>query len=175
MATGRPPLLFSQPIADEIVTRIALGEDLTHICKDPGIPSLPTIYKWLHSEVGFAEAYAHAREVQGEGLAAKAQQVAERTHVELPNGMFVAADPQRDRLIVDTVKWRAAHLRPKVWGEKQFVEHSGSLTLIDATEEDLVAELVELVASGRLRLPAGAQIVTDDEPEPDDFDHESLA
>jgi hypothetical protein len=171
---GRPAFEFSQPIADRILERISEGEDLTSICKDRDLPGVATIYKWLHHNVGFADAYAAAREVQAEGLADKAQQIAERTHVQLPNGLYVAADPQRDRLAVDTIKWRAAHLRPKVWGDKQFVEHSGSLTLIDVSEEELVEELLALVISGRLPLPNGAQLVVDD-PEPDDFDHEDLA
>lgn len=171
---GRPAFDFSQPIADLILTRISEGENLTDICRDKDIPGVATIYKWLHANVGFADAYQAAREVQAEGLADKALRIAERTHVLLDNGMYVAADPQRDRLAVDTIKWAAAHLRPKVWGDKQFVEHSGSLTLIDASEEDLVEELLALVISGRLPLPNGAQLVVDD-PEPEGFEHEDLA
>lgn len=164
---ARPALEFCQPIADEIVRRISEGEDLSGICKhDPAMPSLPTVYKWLHANVAFANSYAHAREIQGELLAAQAQEIATRTHIELPNGMFVAADPMRDRLAVDTIKWRAAHLRPKVWGDKQQVELSGQLTLNDASEEDLLEELLALLASGRVRLPAGVEIVEQpDHPE----------
>lgn len=166
------PLEFCQPIADGILERISQGEDLTKICTDGDLPHLSTIYKWLHGHPHFAEAYARAREVQGEFLAAKALAIATRTHVELPNGMFVAADPQRDRLAVDTLKWSAAHLNQKTWGEKQQLELSGGIKVSDASEEDMIEHLLVLLASGRVRLPEGVEIV---EIEGDDFDHDSLA
>lgn len=166
------PMPYCEPIAEMILARISAGEDLTAISKDGDMPSLPTIYKWLHSTPSFAEAYAHAREVQAEGLAARAQQIAERTHLQLPNGMFVPADPQRDRLAVDTLKWRAAHLKPKTWGDKLALEHSGSVSFSDMSDEDMIERMRELLATGRVSLPDGWEL---DDDADEEEDHSDLA
>ena len=38
-------------------------------------------------------------------------------------------DVQRARLIVDTMKWTAAKLRPRVYGDKLDIKHTGNLTI----------------------------------------------
>ena len=38
-------------------------------------------------------------------------------------------DVQRARLIVDTMKWAASKLKPRVYGDKLDVKHSGNLTI----------------------------------------------
>lgn len=168
---ARPALEFCEPIGDIILERISMGEDLESICKDRDLPSVTTVYKWLQNHVEFANAYLRAREVMGDVLAARADYYAQRTHIQLPNGMLVPADPQRDKLIVDTLKWRAAHLRPKGWGDKTHIEHSGQINLANASEEDLIEELLALIASGRVTLPDGVRIVElpDDAEAEDDF------
>lgn len=38
-------------------------------------------------------------------------------------------DVQRARLIVDTMKWTASKLKPKVYGDRIDIKHAGSLTI----------------------------------------------
>lgn len=39
------------------------GWSVHQICKEPGMPTQDTIYRWLGSKEEFSEKYAHAREV----------------------------------------------------------------------------------------------------------------
>ena len=46
---GRPPLYAAQPVFDRICARIAKGESLAAICRDPSMPGESTVYRWLKS------------------------------------------------------------------------------------------------------------------------------
>ena len=47
-----------------ICTRIALGESLEAVCRDPDLPAVATVYNWLRRWPEFARAYRLAREMQ---------------------------------------------------------------------------------------------------------------
>lgn len=66
---------------------------------------------------------------------------------------------QSARVKIGAYQWRAAKLKPKVYGDRTQLDISGSLVISEMSEEDLLAELHELVATGVVKaLPA---------PEPD--------
>lgn len=46
---GRPPLYAKRPVFDRICERIACGESLAAICRDPSMPGESTVYRWLKS------------------------------------------------------------------------------------------------------------------------------
>jgi len=154
---------------------MAEGISLKDICADESMPKPSTIGQWRAKHPEFAALYVHARELAGDAEADLAKQYSNQTHVQLPNGMFVAIDANRSRLMADTAKWRAAKLYPKNYGDKLNVEHSGSITFTDATNEDLLAELMDLMSSGRMVLPEGAQLVADPEPESEAWSPEDFA
>jgi hypothetical protein len=66
--TGRPSS-FTQEIADEICERLVEGESLRKICRDDHTPNVATVCRWLASNEGFREHYAHARALQADTLA----------------------------------------------------------------------------------------------------------
>jgi Bacteriophage Sf6, terminase small subunit-like len=47
--TGRPPLYDQQPVFAHICERIAHGESLAAICRDPSMSAESTVYRWLKS------------------------------------------------------------------------------------------------------------------------------
>jgi hypothetical protein len=47
--SGRPPLYSKQPVFARICERIARGESLASICRDPSMPAESTVYRWLKS------------------------------------------------------------------------------------------------------------------------------
>ena len=122
---GRPSAL-NDAVAEEILSRIAIGKDgkpesLRQICADDHMPAHSTVNGWLvrgeKGEAPFAEflsRYAHAREAQADALADEMLEEAR------------GADEKNaaaKRLLVDTLKWRAGKLRPKVYGDKLDLNH----------------------------------------------------
>ncbi len=44
---GRPPRYAAQPVFERICARIAKGESLAAISRDPSMPGENTVYRWL--------------------------------------------------------------------------------------------------------------------------------
>jgi hypothetical protein len=110
---------FTNAIADAICERIAVGESLRTICKADNMPAQSSVFKWLANEPGFAEQYARARETQADAIFDEILNIADDSD----------GDVQRDRLRVDSRKWMAGKLRPKKYGDKMDVEHTGVVEL----------------------------------------------
>ena len=112
--TGRPSG-FTQDIADKICERIADGESLRSICRDPEMPSTSSVCKWLGQFDSFAEQYARARELQADALFDDILDIADKGAIALE-----AAEDRR--LQIDARKWMAGKLRGK-YSDK--VKHVG--------------------------------------------------
>jgi hypothetical protein len=97
---------------------IAAGESLRSICKLDGMPSPRAAWEWLDQDASFAQQYARAREEQADKLADEIVEIADRADLK----------PEDKRVRVDARKWVASKLRPKRYGEKVDVEHSGVMT-----------------------------------------------
>jgi hypothetical protein len=167
-----PRLPFSQTVADDICERLAKGESLRAIVRTGNYPSLPTIFKWLDEHKPFADQYTRARETQAETLAMEALEIADdgsQDHIlRSRDGAYeVVVDQealQRSRLRVDTRKWMAGKLKPKVYGERQQVELSGSITveLAGKSDDELLDELVQTITQGSVKLPPAVQALIED-------------
>lgn len=118
MPRGRPSI-YSQELADRICERLVAGESIRAICSDDGMPTWPAISKWLNEKPEFAIQYARAREDQAEALADRIIEIADDESI----------DAHHKRIMVDARKWVAAKLKPKRYGDKAEVEHSGSVGL----------------------------------------------
>lgn len=112
---GRPSL-YSQEIADAICDKIVNGETLRAICAQDGMPSPGTVTAWLRDREEFAAQYARAMAARTQAEASELVALADTATPETVNVV---------RLQVDTRKWVASKLLPKVYGEKQQVEHTG--------------------------------------------------
>jgi len=114
------PLEFSQATADAICEQLADGISLRTICKAAKMPARSTVFKWLANVPEFADQYARAREAQADTMFEDVLDIADTA---TPEEVQVA------RLRVDARKWMAGKLRPKVYGDKLDVAHSGELTI----------------------------------------------
>ena len=101
------PSKYTDKLALHICKRIADGDSLRTICKDPQLPTKSTVLKWVLTHDEFADHYARARRIQAELLADEITDIAD-----------AEGDVQRDRLRVDTRKWYLSKVLPKVYGEK---------------------------------------------------------
>jgi hypothetical protein len=100
---------YCKAVTAKICERIAEGEVWFRICNQDGLPSYGTLYDWLRKHPDFAEAYAQAREMAADRRADQALIVAEES---------TPATVQSDRLLVNTLQWRAAKGAPKRYGAR---------------------------------------------------------
>lgn len=84
----------------------------------PDMPSAHTIYNWMLSNESFFQQYAQACEIDAEiefdSLIELADQSTAKTAV-------------ADKLKIDTRKWVLSKRIPKKYGDKQQLEHSGTV------------------------------------------------
>lgn len=136
--TGRPSD-FTQEIADAICDQLASGKSLTSICKSEDMPGTSTVFRWLAAHADFRDMYARAREAQADALFDETLDIAdtpvtgEKTKIDKDGNVIemTKADMiEHRRLQIDTRKWVAAKLRPKVYGDKLDVDLTGALDFV---------------------------------------------
>lgn len=128
---GRPSA-YSDNLALTICERIANGESLRRICLDEDMPNKGMVFRWLDTNEVFRDQYARAREHQADALFDECLDIAD----EVVNDSYIDANGndrtdneaiQRSKLRIDTRKWIAGKLRPKVYGDKQDAEQPTDL------------------------------------------------
>ncbi|MDB5474941.1 MAG: terminase small subunit protein [Phenylobacterium sp.] len=135
---GRATCRYAPAIGEAICERIAEGESLMAICRDPETPCLSTIYNWLKAFPVFADMYVEARLRQADTYCDEVREVG------------LAATPGTvwaDRLRFDTLRWLTARLAPKKYCEKIMVVEAmrgeaepGGLTVIVKKYSDITPE-----------------------------------
>ena len=129
---GRPPVHDPAVIKEEILEWIASGKSLNAYQKQEGKPRYPTIAKWLREDSEFDQRYVRAREDQADALADELMEIAD---IEPPVDDKGRVDPgwiawQRSR--IDARKWTAAKLKPKKYGDRQQLDHTGDINITAA-------------------------------------------
>lgn len=127
---GRPSG-YSEELAESLCDHLAEGGLAVEWCRQEGRPSVSTIHRWMQAHPAFREAYARAREV---GLHVMAEEViavsddssGDWRKDENGNDVLDHEHVQRSRLRVDSRKWLASKLLPKVYGDKQQTEITGA-------------------------------------------------
>lgn len=129
MPAGRPTD-YSDEMVAAIVERISNGESLRSICSADEMPNKATVFKWLALHKEFNDQYARAREIQADLLFDEMVDISDSQE----GDVFVKEDGTtlvnhdviaRAKLRIDTRKWVAGKLRPKVYGDKVVNEHTG--------------------------------------------------
>ena len=162
---ARHAIPYDQAIADEVCHRIAEGEGLEAICRDPHIPSERQLRSWMAIESIFNQAYTRAREFQMERWADDIVRIADDTsgdtmEVAGKNGAIERVvdqeNIQRARLRIETRKWIMSKLAPRYADKvdvsvdaKIRVETMSDTELEDRTRARLLALGIDMPA--RLR------------------------
>lgn len=130
-----------------ICEEIANGKSLYEICeeyKNKDIPDYRSIMRLLRKDEYFRQQYTRAREEQQEALAEQTITIAKGF------GTYANMDVQERRLLIDTVKWSAGKLRPKVYGDRinLDVEQTTNVKVqleqkldLDALDDETLAQL----------------------------------
>lgn len=136
-------ITYSLDVTLEICDRLAQGESLRGICEDLHMPSASNVLEWVHkNKDGFAERYAHAREIGYLLLADEIVRIADTpqigtksvskaTGLEITEGDMI----EHRRLQVDTRKWMLAKMLPKIYGDRQVIEHAGAVDIVGILSE----------------------------------------
>jgi len=151
-----PNSRYTDAIARKICERLMMGESMAQICKDPRMPTVRSVTRWLADPqlADFREMYYFARRVQAEVRIDEIIEIADDTtndweNVYDKNGEVVGLKPnneaiQRSRVRIDTRKWLAARLVPRIYGERKEID-------LDVTGD--LAELLKAAANRDKGLP----------------------
>lgn len=102
------PVAFDAALADAVCERLAAGsQGLEAVCADRDLPSSATVYRWLADYPDFAAQYGEARRIQAHRMFDEARAIARAATTK---SVAVA------KLRIDTLKWQAAKLAPRVYG-----------------------------------------------------------
>ena len=135
MAGGRPTD-YNEDVAGYICGEIASGRSLRSICEEDGMPHRQTVFKWLAKHKEFNDQYAISQKERTEAFAEDILDIADQYEREEDQDHI-----NRARLRIDTRKWLMSKMAPKRFGDRQEIEHSGSIkhTLTEMTDEELAA------------------------------------
>ncbi len=120
---GRPSS-YNQEVVDQICEGLASGKSLHRLCQEEGMPSQPTVHRWLREHEEFRLQYAQAREVQRNMILEEIFEIADdasrdfKTVVKdgLEVRVFDYENLQRTKLWIDVRKWKLARMSPKKYG-----------------------------------------------------------
>ncbi len=127
MKMGRPTE-YTKEKADEICEQLISGLSLREICRQSGGAfNMSTIFRWIEANEDFRAQYSRAKKLQVEALVDEMIDIADDGSNDYMQkfdkeggslGYFLNGEHvQRSRMRVDTRKWIAAKLVPKVYGE----------------------------------------------------------
>lgn len=158
MPVGRPTD-YTPALAASICEQLAEGKSLNAICAVDGMPHKSSVYLWLTRHSEFSDMYARAREDQADTLADEIIDIADTPlmgvktktdgegNVETTEGDML----EHRRLQVDARKWVAAKLKPRKYGERIDMNHTGMNVLVNIS---LDAEPVTIEHDEPLEIPA---------------------
>jgi len=136
---------YTQEVAERICEQLADGQTLRQVCKADDMPPESTVRRWvLDDREGFAAQYTQAREIGYHVMADELLEVADDAQNDwmerqddgdkltyVLNGEHV----QRSRLRLDTRKWLLSKALPKIYGDKQQIDHNHTIRHEDALDE----------------------------------------
>ena len=132
--TGR--LSYSPELAEAICAEIITGRSLPDISRDPGMPHVRTIFRWLANQPEFQRLYELACLSRTHALAEEIIAISDDDSadwIEEPAkhgaGVIRRADNaavQRARLKVDSRKWLLSKLQPRKYGDRVSAELTGA-------------------------------------------------
>lgn len=114
---------YSEEVSKAICARLATGETMANICRDPDMPSEQAVYDWKRENKDFALALAEARQIGFDVLAEGTLDIAEgRNPVNVPGDVPAT----RDKLRIWTRMQLLARWDPTRYGDNVQVRHANA-------------------------------------------------
>ena len=145
-------------IQEKVITEIQTGRSLRQVCGDEGMPNFRTVQRWIVSDGSFAVRYARARTAQADTLFDRMEAVEEAVSAG-------TMDSHAARVVLDSMRWRASKLAPKVYGDRLDVQVSDSRISISGALAAAQSRLVDVVDVTPRISASIVQAVHDDDAE----------
>lgn len=123
---------------DRIMAQLEMGRSLVQVCKDDGMPDRETVSRWMRDEPSYAAKYAYARAMQADTLFSEMADVESKVQAG-------TMDSHAARVVLDSMRWRASKLAPKVYGDRLDVQVSDTRISISGALQAAQARLVDVV------------------------------
>ena len=121
---------YSQAIAEAICERVSQGEPVRKICRDEGMPSRATVYRWLLDNQDFQAAYAMAMQCRIDDMADECLEIADDASLDmtLDEGEMVLDKEHvaRTKLRLAERHWWLACISPRKYGRTPDLSESPS-------------------------------------------------
>jgi hypothetical protein len=125
MPAGRPSTL-TEHHKQTIIDMLSVGDSVGKISK--AISKAPSsIFKWIDEDEYLSDIYARAKESKAQVLAEEVIEISDNPDI----------DHNHKRIMVDARKWVAGKYYGKLFGDKQQIEHSGSVNLASMNDDEL--------------------------------------
>ena len=111
MGMGRPTKKTPELI-DEICAWIASGKSLHSFCREHDDVNISTVMRWVSEDEAFRERYERAREASADSHYDRIVSLSE----EVLSSPLV--DHNRYKIAIDAMKWTAARMKPKKYGDR---------------------------------------------------------
>ncbi len=125
-------------IQERLVAEIQTGRSLRQVCADDGMPDFRTVQRWIVADGQFAVKYARARMAQADVLFDRMEAVEEAVSAG-------TMDSHAARVVLDSMRWRASKLAPKVYGDRLDVSVSDSRISITGALAAAQSRLVDVI------------------------------
>ena len=125
-------------IQERVIAEIQTGRSLRQVCKDEGMPHFTTVLRWVASDADFAIKYTRARVAQADTLFDRMEEVEEQVSAG-------TMDSHAARVVLDSMRWRASKLAPKVYGDRLDVSVTDNRISITGALAAAQSRLVDIV------------------------------
>jgi hypothetical protein len=142
-------------IQERLVAEIQTGRSLRQVCKDEGMPHFTTVLRWVASDADFAIKYTRARVAQADTLFDRMEEVEEAVSAG-------TMDSHAARVVLDSMRWRASKLAPKVYGDRLDVSVTDNRISITGALQAAQSRLVDVIDATPRLAPPDADCDADD-------------
>lgn len=123
---------------DHLLVQIESGKSMREVCRMDGMPDHGTFIRWMRDDGALATKYARARTAQADVLFDRMEAVEEAVSAG-------EMDSHAARVVLDSMRWRASKLAPKVYGDRLDVQVSDTRISISGALQAAQARLVDVI------------------------------
>jgi hypothetical protein len=125
-------------MVDALLVQIETGKSMREVCRMDGMPDHGTVIRWMRDDAALATKYARARMAQADVLFDRMEAVEEAVSAG-------TMDSHAARVVLDSMRWRASKLAPKIYGDRLDVQVSDTRISISGALQAAQSRLVDVV------------------------------
>jgi hypothetical protein len=125
-------------MVDSLLVQIEAGKSMREVCRMEGMPDHTTVIRWMRDDASLATRYARARMAQADVLFDRMEAVEEAVSAG-------TMDSHAARVVLDSMRWRASKLAPKVYGDRLDVSVSDARISITGALAAAQSRLVDVI------------------------------